>query len=198
MSERRMVDSDKLETVENYIETQVDLTTYVKDLGFKMDGNTMSCPFHGSDSTPSLKINGHKWKCFGCGRGGGYLRFRLELALLENSNKTYYQVVEDFVRENADDFRDIGGSIYKTVEETLEDRWIRMEDIAHEKPRKPVMVSVQSYDIIIRKAKKCSKDIQMHVLAGIQSGMPYKYLENIINGTAITGMSLSDLTAGEL
>lgn len=37
------------------------------------------CPFHG-DNNPSLSINEGKriWNCLGCGRGGGYIKFRQE------------------------------------------------------------------------------------------------------------------------
>lgn len=189
----RIVDEDKLRKVEEYIQTKVDLTSYIKDCGYEMTGNTMSCPFHGSDSTPSLKVNGDKWRCFGCGRGGGYLRFRLEQELLDDSKKVYYDVVEEFVRETEDIAVEIDGTILKSVNERLEEQWNNLQEDFNIEKHKPQQIKVESIDKLIRKAMKQNIEIKLQLLAGIQDSLPYNYLENIVNGTDITGMSLADI-----
>lgn len=187
------VDTDKLRLVEQYASTKIDLTSYIKSCGFKMTGNTMSCPFHGSDSTPSLRVNGDKWKCFGCGRGGGYLKFRLEQELIDNSKCTYYDVVERFVSETSDIAVEVGGTILKDVNESLDEQWDDMIQGFNTERRKPQLIEVKSLDKLICKATKQSTEIKLHLLSGIQDELPYNYLENIVNGTDITGMSLEDI-----
>lgn len=190
---KREVDSDKLLQVEEYINRTMDLTDHVKSLGLKMVGNTTSCPFHGSDSTPSLKINGNKWKCFGCGRGGGLLKFNEEMEKLDNSKATYYDVVEKFVREHQDIARELGGTIYKSVEESFDERWEKAMDVATTERYTPKVVKVQTYDKLLRKVKKCDIDTKIQLLSGIQEGLDIQILQNIVNGTALTGKSLFDL-----
>lgn len=189
----REVDADKLQMVEDYINTKVDLTSYIKSSGYSMIGNTMSCPFHGSDSTPSLRVNGEKWKCFGCGRGGGYLRFRLEQELLDNTKCTYYDVVEKFISENEDIAFEVGGTILKDVHESLDEQWEEMLEGFNTQRRKPQIVETQSIDKLIRKAMHSDTRIKIQLLSGIQDELPYNYLSNIVNGTDITGMSLEDI-----
>lgn len=192
----REVDSSKLETVEEYAKTQEDLTAYVKSLGFKMTGNTMSCPFHGSDSTPSLKINGHKWKCFGCGRGGGYMKFRHECELLTNHKKTYYDVVDDYVREHSDLSAIVGGTIFKTTEESFNEQWEKMQDSITTKAYRPKCVKVQSTGILISKARNMDTDVKIRLLSGIQEDLPFNVLKSIVNGTDLTGKTLFELSEG--
>lgn len=189
----REVDADKLQMVEDYINTKVDLTSYIKSSGYSMIGNTMSCPFHGSDSTPSLRVNGEKWKCFGCGRGGGYLRFRLEQELLDNTKCTYYDVVEKFISENEDIAFVVGGTILKDVNESIDEQWEEMLEGFNTQRRKPQIVETQSIDKLIRKAMHSDTRIKIQLLSGIQDELPYNYLINIVNGTDITGMSLEDI-----
>lgn len=189
----REVDADKLQMVEDYINTKVDLTSYIKSSGYSMIGNTMSCPFHGSDSTPSLRVNGEKWKCFGCGRGGGYLRFRLEQELIDNSKCTYYDVVEKFISENEDISFEVGGTILKDVNESIDEQWEEMLEGFNTQRRKPQIVETQSIDKLIRKAMHSDTRIKIQLLSGIQDELPYNYLRNIVNGTDITGMSLEDI-----
>ncbi len=189
----REVDADKLQMVEDYINTKVDLTSYIKSSGYSMIGNTMSCPFHGSDSTPSLRVNGEKWKCFGCGRGGGYLRFRLEQELLDNTKCTYYDVVEKFISENEDISFEVGGTILKDVNESIDEQWEEMLEGFNTQRRKPQIVETQSIDKLIRKAMHSDTRIKIQLLSGIQDELPYNYLSNIVNGTDITGMSLEDI-----
>lgn len=193
MSFKREVDVDKMGIVESYAETNEDLTSYAKGLGFNMTGNTMSCPFHGSDSTPSLKINGHKWKCFGCGRGGGYLKFRHELLLTENHKATYYDAIENYIKEKPDLYATLNGTIYKSKEESFNEQWEAAMDIATGVSYKPKKVEVKSIDILLRKASKLDNSVKMNLLAGIQDDLPYGVLSSIVNGTDLTGKSLLDI-----
>lgn len=193
---KREVDVQKMQTVEEYANAQEDILTYVKGIGYVVNGNTMSCPFHGSDSTPSLKINGNKWKCFGCGRGGGYLKFRHENDMLENHKKTYYDVIEDYIKEHGDLAAIVGGTIFKSKEETFTEQWENMLSVAEGKHYKPKKVDVKSVDKLIRRVRHMDNDVKIRLLSGIQDDLPYAVLESIVNGSDITGKSLLDLSFG--
>ena len=194
MAKLREVDKRKLEIVEEYASSNEDLTEYVKSQGFKMTGNTMSCPFHGSDSTPSLKINGNKWKCFGCGRGGGYIKFRMEQNLLENPKFTYYDTLEKYAMEHHDLAALVDGTIYKSTEETMTEQWDEMIAMSSEPSYRPKKIEVHSNDKLIRKARKMDTKTKIQILAGIQDELPYRILESIITGTDLTGKTLFELS----
>ena len=193
---KREVDVQKMQTVEEYVNVNEDLLTYVKSIGYMVNGNTMSCPFHGSDSTPSLKINGNKWKCFGCGRGGMYLKFRHENDMLENHKKTYYDVIEDYIKEHGDLAAIIGGTIFKTRDESFQEQWDEMIEVAEGKTYRPKRIEVKSNDRLLRKVRHMDTDTKIRLLAGIQDDLPYGVLESIVNGSDITGKSLLDLSFG--
>ncbi len=193
MFDIRKVDEEKMRKVEEYANNNVDLTSYIKDMGFNVTGGVMSCPFHGSDSTPSLRINGSKWHCFGCGRGGGLIKFKHECDLLENHHSTYYKVVEDFQKTIPELSRLIGGTIFKTQEETFEEGWNKMLSTCNENCRKPNLINIKSYDSLIRKAKDKPVDIKMQFLGAMQSGLSYNLLKDIIDGTDLTGTDLDSL-----
>ena len=192
----REVNSYKLSIVEDYVDINMDLEAFAKELGFKVVGGVMSCPFHGSDSTPSLRINNKQWKCFGCGRGGGYLKFREEINKLENPKATYYDTVEKVVMETQEISALVGGSIYKSTKESIDDRWERTLDIANSKAYVPKKVKVQSYDRLIQKARNMDTDTKVKLLSAIQEDLPFNIVEAIVNGTDLTGKSLFDLAIG--
>ena len=192
----REVNSDKLAIVEDYAKNNEDLEAYAKGLGFKISSGVMSCPFHGSDSTPSLRINSKQWKCFGCGRGGGYLKFREAMAKLENSKTMYYDVAESYVRERPDLARMVGGSLYKSKKESMDDKWEKTLNVANSKSYKPKTVEVRSVDVLLKRVMHKDSDTKMKLLAGIQDDMPYPILTAIVSGTDLTGKSLLDLAGG--
>ena len=49
----------------------------IHQCGFEPRMNSISCPFHGSDSDASLKIytNTNSWYCYGCNKGGSPIDF---------------------------------------------------------------------------------------------------------------------------
>lgn len=192
----RVVNSDKLAVVEDYAKNNENLESYAKGLGFNIVGGVMSCPFHGSDSTPSLRINDKQWKCFGCGRGGGYLKFREAMKQLESSKVTYYDVAEEYVHETRDLALLVGGTLYKSNEETMTERWNKTLEVANSKTYRPKSVEVRSYDMLIKRARHKSSDTKIKLLAAIQEDMPYPILSAIVNGTDLTGKSLMDLAGG--
>lgn len=193
MAYKREVDTNRLEIVEEYSKSNEDLIEYIKEAGFTFIGNTMSCPFHGSDSTPSLRVNGNKWKCFGCGRGGGYLKFRHELELLDNSKMSYYDVAEKYAHEHSDLTALVGGTIYKSVEESFDEQWDKMISIATDESYKPKIVKTDSIDKLIRRVRKSDTETKMRLLSAIQEDIAYPIMESIVSGTDLTGKSLLDL-----
>ena len=60
------------------------------------------CPFH-EDSDPSLSADLDKniYKCFSCGRGGGYINFVLEYnKIVLGRELTFYKLLEEMLRED--------------------------------------------------------------------------------------------------
>ena len=62
-------------TVEE-IREQVNMFDLARDYGLKVDRHGMcSCPFHGTDKHPSMKIYKDGYKCFACGSAGDVFKF---------------------------------------------------------------------------------------------------------------------------
>jgi hypothetical protein len=62
-------------TVEE-IREQVNMFDLARDYGIKVDRHGMcSCPFHGTDKHPSMKIYKDGYKCFACGAAGDVFKF---------------------------------------------------------------------------------------------------------------------------
>lgn len=54
---------------------QLDMVQIAEVNGFEVKHGFVSCPFHGSDTTPSLKLYSNSWYCYGCGEGGDAVTF---------------------------------------------------------------------------------------------------------------------------
>lgn len=46
---------------------------------FKFKGKNVSCPFHGSDASPSMSLKNNKFNCFTCGAKGSSIDFMMKL-----------------------------------------------------------------------------------------------------------------------
>lgn len=58
------------------IREQVNMFDLARDYGIKVDRHGMcSCPFHGTDKHPSMKIYKDGYKCFACGAYGDIFKF---------------------------------------------------------------------------------------------------------------------------
>lgn len=66
-------------TVEE-IKQVTDMRDVVRKYGIRIRSNGMcSCPFHGTDKNPSMKIYKDGFKCFGCNRAGDAFKFVMEM-----------------------------------------------------------------------------------------------------------------------
>lgn len=64
------------------IEDRLTMTQVAERYGFQPSrSGFLRCPFHSGDHTASLKIypDNRGWYCFGCGKGGGVVKFVMEL-----------------------------------------------------------------------------------------------------------------------
>ena len=58
------------------IRERVSMFDLAKDYGIKIDRHGMcSCPFHGADKHPSMKLYRDGYKCFACGAAGDIFKF---------------------------------------------------------------------------------------------------------------------------
>lgn len=67
------------------IKTEVDIRKVAEDLGFKLEGRRMICPFHEED-TPSLvfyPLPQNRFHCFGCGKRGDVVNLYAEICGLD-------------------------------------------------------------------------------------------------------------------
>lgn len=77
MNKKVIVNQERKKMVMEYVVNNYSLGTLLMDLGVWDGGNpTIRCPFH-PDSRPSFVIDAehNSYKCFSCGRAGGYLSF---------------------------------------------------------------------------------------------------------------------------
>lgn len=72
----RMRSQEKLKTAK-----QVSIEDVVRRFGYEPKMNFINCPFHGSDSSASLKIypNTNTWHCFGCHEGNSTVDFVMKV-----------------------------------------------------------------------------------------------------------------------
>ena len=77
MNKKVIVNQERKKMVMEYVVNNYSLGTWLMDLGVWGGGNpTIRCPFH-PDSRPSfvIDVEHNSYKCFSCGRAGGYLSF---------------------------------------------------------------------------------------------------------------------------
>lgn len=138
-------------TVEE-IKSTVTMPDLAKRYGIRIHrGSMCSCPFHGEDKHPSMKIYKDGFKCFACGASGDVLGF---VQMIENCDfKTaFYQLggnyekhenersriiakarlkaMKDRRRLEEDEFK-LGGKVFRTLTETID--WCKFI-IEHHKP----------------------------------------------------------------
>lgn len=82
----------------NEIKEQVTMEQVLDSYGIEMKGKMCSCPFHGQDRHPSMKIFKDGFHCFGCGAHGDIFKF---VQLMEQCDfKTaFYKLGGSYVKE---------------------------------------------------------------------------------------------------
>lgn len=193
----RKLDKEKAQEVGDKISMmhrKYSLEKYFNDHGIDYDNGAASCPFH-SDSTPSLKFDTDRniFKCFACGRKGGYIKFiELYENYINDTKKTYYDVMDDLIQQDEDLKSDYGSIFYYedvqiqiTPEELLEK--------LNNKRRKPQITEKKDLFDLVKQGKKLSIEKQLELCVAIQNDRPINIIEKIVNGEDINNVSLMDL-----
>lgn len=164
--------------------------------GASMQGSNymISCPFHGTDSSPSMSIDlkNNRFRCFGCSAKGGLVNF-----IIEYSNKylgtdlNFWSVLEMFLKEDARMRADLKfGTIYKS-KSLKELRQMKRAELGD----RAMLPTTYSEVASMLKRRKISIDEIMRTLYLIQEGLtPQEVFKYITDGQALQTSSL-DISA---
>ena len=139
------------------------------------DNYFISCPFH-SDGTPSLSINTSRniFKCFGCGRGGGYIALVREWEKFNGSYVEDYIIAERLLREDKAMANSLGFATVYQRDEIKKD----YSNFKINRPDKRVLMDYEPTTFLTL-AKKMNKDKRsvrdkVMMISLMQSGMDIK------------------------
>lgn len=151
----KQIDAVRRKRVLDYIKDNYSLLNYLRELNLWDDGPTViKCPFH-PDSRPSFNIDieNQKFKCFSCGKGGGYISFYHEyhISVVED-DKNFNSHVEEILNNDITMQKDLG---FNTIFIKLETR-LSLKDIINFKHKQHnyVNVDTRSLETIRRKLIK--------------------------------------------
>lgn len=193
----RKLDKDKAQEVSDKISMmhrKYSLEKYFTYKGIDYSNGAASCPFH-SDSTPSLKFDTDRniFKCFACGRKGGYVKFvQFYENYINDTRKTYYDIIDDLLQQDEDLKAEYGSVFYYDevqVKVTHEEILTRIEKTR----RKPQIVKIITLYDLVKKGKKLSIEKQLELCVAIQNDRPLNVIEKLVNGEDINNLSLMDL-----
>lgn len=179
------VDKVRVDSIKAYVEDsdKYSIEEYLKSINQYDDSNMktqsdnyfISCPFH-SDGTPSLSINTNRniFKCFGCGRGGGYIALVREWEKFNGSYVEDYIIAERLLREDKAMANSLGFStVYQRDEMKV--------DYSNFKINRPNRKSLIEYEpsTFLALAQKMNKDKRsvrdkVMMVSLMQSGMEVK------------------------
>jgi DNA-directed RNA polymerase subunit N (RpoN/RPB10) len=114
------INQERRKLVMDYIREKYSLEVLLRNLNVWNDGAlVIKCPFH-SDSRPSFNIDldANQYKCFSCGRGGGYLSFYHNYhSIVDEDNKNFNEHVEELLTNDDQMQEELGFStIFVKVE----------------------------------------------------------------------------------
>ena len=189
----RRKDQERVDKVLDYIENNSDyniehyLNKYKLLDGAKMQGSNymISCPFHGSDSSPSMSIDlkNNRFRCFGCGIKGKLINFIIEYSnKYLGTNLTFISTVEMLLREDPVMRATLKfNSIYKT--KTLNE----LREIKRTKlDSKCMLPATYSELATMMKRRKISIDEILRMLFLVQEGLePQEIFNFIIKGQSL-------------
>ncbi|GAA0101560.1 hypothetical protein UT300012_22750 [Paraclostridium bifermentans] len=179
------VDKVRVDKVKSYIEEsdKYSIEDYLKSINQFDDSNMktqsdnyfISCPFH-SDGTPSFSLNTNRniFKCFGCGRGGGYIALVREWEKFNGRFVDDEIVAERLLREDKAMAHSLGFA-------TIYERDNKKVDFSNFKINRPEKRNLLDYEptTFLALAHKMNKDKRSNrdkvmMISLMQSGMEIK------------------------
>lgn len=194
----RILDKEKAKEVSERISVmnrKYSLEKYFSSKGLDYKNGACSCPFH-SDSTPSLKYDEDRgiWKCFACGRKGGYVKFVEEYENFENDTiLNYYEVLDNIIKEDNDLSNEYGSIFYYEETSVTDKRDKLMLKLSTVNKHKPVKVETLDINEIFNKAKHLTVDKQLELCIALQNNRSEFVIKSIYEGKDMSKMSLMDL-----
>lgn len=164
--------------------------------------SAISCPFHGNDEDPSLGVtrDGHGFNCFGCGRKGGYIKFRMYWEQIVNGRPvSYNDIIEEILHERVDlcselGFTTIFSSIIADVTVELDESGnLVLPSLERHKPSKIDTLTIKR----IFQDLKTPGDIRAFIEL-VQKGNSEKYIMNLYSQPGVQSLLPEDFVAAEL
>lgn len=185
---------DYIRKSENYsLEKFIRENNLLQNAKYQGDNVWISCPYH-SDSSPSMSINFglNIYRCFGCGVGGGYMKFVSEYLSHVGEKTNVYKLADRFLKEDIVMRNTLGiTSIYTQVTQTLE-----MEDLEIKRPTKFREYEISTFPALANKMIKEGKSLEdrVYMISLMQSGMSAKDVYNSIYGKGEHTETKSDVS----
>lgn len=194
MKQKNTVIPERYRRAKSAINTKYKIADLASEVGIPLgnSGQRICCPFH-DDSTPSFSIDPERniYNCFGCGRGGSYIDFYLNvLERFKDIKLGYYEATQKLLDSDSELRAACGfNSIFETYEDSfnfiLEDGEVDESLLCLDRPKlldreitlKHVMDKLQTKDL----------DTKLAFIADCERNMSIKYLvdkywyENIVS-----------------
>ena len=195
------VDNSRFDLVMDYIRKseKYSLEAFIKEHNLLQNANYrgnnvwISCPYH-SDSSPSMSVNfdANIYKCFGCGVGGGYMKFVSEYLTYTQGKVTVYDLAERYLKTDVVMRNTLGlTSIYTQVSQTLE-----LKDLELRRPTKFREYEISTFPALANKMIKDGKSLEdrVYMISLMQSGMPIKDVYNAVYNVRSQTETSSDVS----
>lgn len=152
----------KFDSVSEYVKEsdRYSIPEYLKSINQfdDSDGRTqsdniiVSCPFHG-DSTPSFSINTNRniFKCFSCGRSGGYLKLIHEWEKYNGNEIEISTLAEKLLRSDRLMSNELGFS-------TIFERSMQKKDYSNFSIKRPERITEFNTETFLSLAKRMNKN----------------------------------------
>lgn len=177
----KQVDKTKFDLVMEYIRDSEDYTLekfltkhgLLENAKQQGDNYLISCPYH-SDSSPSMSVslNLDIYRCFGCGVGGGYMKFVSEYLSHIGAKTSVYKVTETYLKEDAVIRASLGiHSIYVVAKDTMD-----TVDLDLNRLTKFRQYKINTFPALANKMIKDAKSVddKIYMISLMQSGMSVK------------------------
>lgn len=204
----RTIDKAKFDELMAYIKNSEEysleqyLTKHGLLEGSKLQNSNLliSCPHH-SDSSPSMSVNleYNIYRCFGCGRQGGFMKFMVEYQELLGNPTNVFTLAESILREDIKMQNVLG---YRTLYRKAELK-ITLNDVEIRRPKRLKEYNPKTFVGIANKMCKEKKSVEdkVFMISLMQSGMSVEEIYDSIytntNSRCLNEVDINSLLTAE-